>query len=411
MPWRSAALTILTCLAGLGDIAASAADPPRLTERALLWEGTVPAKPAPPPKGLRQPRRALVPLAAAPFPFNGTQPRTNEPFFDVAVDGQRGRTLRTGEVRWEAVTYSDNRTLLHLPAGFDPRQPILIVLYLHGNGATLERDVEVRQQVPRQVAAAGLNTALVAPQFAVDAPDSSPGKFGEPRALERFLDETSRHLAMLAGHARYTSAFTRARVVIVAYSGGYLPAAWLLAHGGARNRITGVVILDGLYAEQDLFADFLTRRRKAFFVSAYGPSSEAGNTPFRTRLEAMGLRTGHPLAAGSAAGRHRTPERRQHRRSRQLRDRGLDGQSHHRHPPPHPGCHTPNISLTPPLRTRENLGLSVYSKGTPPAEGDPVDGTHLVTERGAIDAKATFPRTGRRRGTGRHAARDRCSPS
>lgn len=289
MAWRSVALIALTCLAGRALPAAYAADPPRLTERALLWEGTVPAKPTPPPKGLRQQRRALVPLAAAPFPFNGTLPRTNDPFFDVMIDGQRGRTLRTGEVRWEALTYSDNRTLLYLPAGFDPRQPILIVLYLHGNGATLERDVEARQQLPRQVAAAGLNTALVAPQLAVDAPDSSPGKFGEPRALERFLDETSRHLAMLDGHARYTSAFNRARVVIVAYSGGYLPAAWLLAHGGARNRIAGVVILDGLYAEQDLFAEFLGRRRTAFFVSAYGPSSEAGNAAFRTRLETMGL--------------------------------------------------------------------------------------------------------------------------
>jgi len=289
MSWRSAVLTILTCVAGLGHVAAHAADAPRLVDRALLWEGTVPAKPTPPPKGLRQPQRALVPLAAAPFPFNGTLPRTSQPFFDVTVDGQRGRTLRTGEVRWEAVTYSDNRTLLHLPAGFDPRQPILIVLYLHGNGATLERDVEARQQVPPQVAAAGLNTALVAPQFAVDAPDSSPGKFGEPRALARFLDETSRHLAMLAGHSRYTSAFNRARVVIVAYSGGYLPAAWLLAHGGARNRIAGVVILDGLYAEQDLFADFLAHRRRSVFVSAYGPSSEAGNTAFQTRLTAMGL--------------------------------------------------------------------------------------------------------------------------
>ena len=50
-------------------------------------------------------------------------------------------------------------------------------------------------------------------------------------------------------------------VVIVAYSGGYLPAAYSLAHGGARDRVKGVVLLDALYGEPDKFARWIEQER------------------------------------------------------------------------------------------------------------------------------------------------------
>ena len=44
---------------------------------------------------------------------------------------------------------------IYLPAGYDPQRPSLIVLFLHGQGATLERDVIARQAVPRQTRRVG----------------------------------------------------------------------------------------------------------------------------------------------------------------------------------------------------------------------------------------------------------------
>ena len=58
-------------------------------------------------------------------------------------------------------------------------------------------------------------------------------------------------------------------IVIVAYSGGYLTAASSVSHGGLKNRVRGVVLLDALYGELDKFAEFITTNRSAFFVSAY----------------------------------------------------------------------------------------------------------------------------------------------
>ena len=74
-----------------------------------------------------------------------------------------------GGTYWEDQTYSDQRVLLHIPKGFDPRRPALMVVFFHGNEATLERDVRNRQAVPRQITESGLNAVLVAPQFAVNA--------------------------------------------------------------------------------------------------------------------------------------------------------------------------------------------------------------------------------------------------
>ena len=69
-----------------------------------------------------------------------------------------------------------------------------MVVFFHGNEATLERDVRNRQAVPRQITESGLNAVLVAPQFAVNALDSSAGRFWEPGVFAQFLREAGERL-------------------------------------------------------------------------------------------------------------------------------------------------------------------------------------------------------------------------
>ena len=56
---------------------------------------------------------------------------------------------RAAAIYWQDETYQDNRVLVHMPKGFDVRKPGVIVVFFHGNGATLERDVRDRQLVPQ----------------------------------------------------------------------------------------------------------------------------------------------------------------------------------------------------------------------------------------------------------------------
>ena len=165
--------------------------------------------------------------------------------------------------------YSDNRVLVHIPAGFDARKPAVIVVFFHGHGATLERDVRDRQLLPRQISESGVNAVLVAPQLAYDAADSSAGKLRERGGFKRLMTEAAEHLTRLYGDPRAASAFAKMPVVIVTYSGGFVAAASSLQVGGLGNRVKGVVLLDSIYGELDKFTSWIVNNRSGFFISAY----------------------------------------------------------------------------------------------------------------------------------------------
>jgi len=252
---------------------------------------------------------ALAEFKTSAFPYHGAIPASEEtnsrPFMDVNADGKLGHSSPRGGVLWEDSTYNDRHVLLAASPDFNPNASGVIVVFFHGNQATLSRDVIGRQQAPRQVAQSRLNAVLVAPQMAYDAQDSSAGNFWRPGGFAAFLDEAETKLAGLYPQASRAT-FRRMPVVIVAYSGGYLPAAYSLAHGGATDRIRGVVLLDALYGEPDKFAQWIEGEvGHAFFVSAYSGSSKSENITMRARLERDGVKTqtGVPdsLSAGTVA--------------------------------------------------------------------------------------------------------------
>ena len=258
------------------------------TTRQAARKTAAPAAPKPPsgPQPLKEAKTQLVAFNASAFPYRSLVPGTNKPFLDARDGKKRGHTSLRGEVYWEEPTYSDRRSLLYLPAGYDPQRPSLMVLFLHGQGATLERDVVVRQAVPRQLADSSQNVVLVAPQLAVDAGDSSAGNFWKPGHFAAYIDEAAERLMRLYGDRRAGANFNQAGVVIVAYSGGYLSAAYALDRGGATHRIKGVILMDALYGEEDKFAAWAAaRRRQAFLLSAYTDSTKDENAALQGLLD------------------------------------------------------------------------------------------------------------------------------
>lgn len=242
-------------------------------------------------------RSWLVPFATAPFPYDGVVPDKGVRFLDVRAGERRGHTSPRGGIYWEDATYSDDRVLVSVPPRYDPARPT-IVLFLHGNRARLERDVCRRQGVPRQVAASGLNAILVAPQLAVDALDSSAGRFWTPGAARAFLAEAAARLAALG-----YPGLEAAPVVVVAYSGGYLPAVYALQVGGIADRVRALVLLDALFGEVDRYADVVRARIGGMaFASAYSGASRGTNDALRRQLagENVPVADGPGLKAGVA---------------------------------------------------------------------------------------------------------------
>ena len=228
------------------------------------------------------------------FPYNGEIPPDDDhsqarPFLDVNANGKLGHSSMRNGVLWQDSTYNDRHVLIAASPEFNPNAPGVIGVYFHGNQATLLRDVAGRQQAPQQVAQSPLNAVLLAPQMAVNALDSSAGNFWRPGAFAQFLDEAAGKLTELyPGTSKWT--FSSMPVVIIAYSGGYLPAAYSLEYGGAGGRVRGVVLLDALFGEPDKFADWVQRESsQAFFVSAYSASSRNQNLALESRLRSAGV--------------------------------------------------------------------------------------------------------------------------
>jgi len=254
------------------------------------------------PLGNIEAKTSLVDFETAPFPYHGMVPGANRPFLDAGEPGQRGHVNFRGRMFLESKTFGDDRVLLHIPQGFDPNRPAVMVVFFHGHGATLERDVRDRQRLPDQISAAGLNAVLVAPQFAFDAADSSAGKFWEPDGFKHFLDESAKKLATLYGDQRSAAAFANMPIVIVAYSGGFGPTLSVLARGGAQERIRGLVLLDALYAGIDQFADWIAEHRSTFFISSYTPHTAHHNADLEHELNERSVPYGSELRRNHLQG-------------------------------------------------------------------------------------------------------------
>lgn len=239
---------------------------------------------------LAQTKTELVKFATAPFPYDGMMPGSEQPFLNVVKGKHRGHRTARGSILWQDETFNDDRVLLHLPSGFDINRPAVMVIYFHGHGADLTRDVLERQNVPEQITQSGVNAVLVAPQFAVDAADSSAGRFWQPGGFGRFVNEASKKLAKLYGTPANAKKFANMPVIIVAYSGGYLPAAWSIRNGGLGSRLRGLVLLDALYGELDNFASWIKNSKSVFFVSAYTSSTRRQNLELARILDEKNVR-------------------------------------------------------------------------------------------------------------------------
>jgi hypothetical protein len=223
----------------------------------------------------------------APFPLNEKQAST---FFDVNEAGRLGHTSKRGGLLWEDTTYNDNRVLIANAPQTNSSYYPTIVVYLHGNQAMLERDVLERQQVAAQIAAANINGFLLAPQFAVDALDSSPGNFAQKKYFAAFMKEASVQAGDWQNNKQLRHQLKYAPIILVAYSGGYLAAANILEHGGMNRRIKGVILLDALYGEEDIFAKWLkAHHRNSFFFSAYTEPAEKSNKQLQHLLSENGI--------------------------------------------------------------------------------------------------------------------------
>jgi len=227
----------------------------------------------------------IAALGNAPFPVGPhALDHRGKPFWHgTDLEGRRFRALSEGRTYTEAAVYSDARVLFHAAGGFDPAKPFRLVLFLHGHGSEIERTLARDLDLPGQIDRAGANAVLIAPQLALDAAESVPGKFVESGRAAAFFDEAQSLLQRMLGGA--PEAWRRAPIVIAAYSGGYRTAGQILDRGGLDGRIEGLVMLDAFYADAGIYAAWLARNHhRAFLYAIHSRSSGEETEALKTRL-------------------------------------------------------------------------------------------------------------------------------
>jgi hypothetical protein len=111
------------------------------------------------------------------------------------------------------------------------------------------------------------------------------------------LAEAAIRLGDLVGNPSAERVFASLPVIIIGYSGGYLPAAACLQNGSLHNRIRGLTLLDGLYGEMGTFTNWLVNDRSIFFISSYTGSTKAKNMELKRSLEQRAMETNSDLSS------------------------------------------------------------------------------------------------------------------
>ncbi len=236
------------------------------------------------------------------------QPRSR--LKSVARDGL-GTTLVLGVAHapFAGVGYGDDTVIVFVPDHyrFRPDEGVPTLVHFHGHNSSAERALTAHE-LREQLVDSRQNAILVVPQLAVFAADSSCGRLESPGGLARMLGDALPAAAseghVTLGDSAFPERARLGRVCLSAHSGGYHAAACSLKDGGVDVHET--YLFDALYAESDIFRDWVIARRSAPATSRHklvsyftvGAPTEAVNKALREELEKAGVLVAEEMQEG-----------------------------------------------------------------------------------------------------------------
>lgn len=183
--------------------------------------------------------------------------------------------------------------VVHAPAGFDPSEPLRLVVFLHGwrgcarvlampgrvRCAARDRQRDGWDLIGR-FDEAGSRALFVVPQLAFMQRDGGAGGFREAGRFAAFLSEL---LASLRG--RIGPDRSVASVTLLAHSAGFETALAVIARGGAPVR--HVVLFDALYRGHGAFGQWALEAPERRLISLHtGQGRTASQSRMLARLVA-----------------------------------------------------------------------------------------------------------------------------
>lgn len=190
--------------------------------------------------------------------------------------------------------YHDDTVVVFVPREYRIQKRTAFLVHFHGHGNTARSGLE-GLRIREQLVLARQNAILVAPQAALMASDSDPGKFARDGTFKRMMAEVMAELHRQGFAPRRGSI---GAIVLSSHSGGFAITSAVLQHGGLP--VSGVLLFDSLYGQIDEFARWIAADRRHRFASVVN----TGGRPAKgNRALARLLREAHvPFAAEETEG-------------------------------------------------------------------------------------------------------------
>jgi hypothetical protein len=244
---------------------------------------------------------ANLPLFSLATPAWGAEAPLRPRLKSLAQD-ELGTTLFLGlpEAPFAGIGHGDDTVIVFVPRHyrFRTEQGVSALVHFHGHNSSAERAM-LAHSLREQLVDSRQNALLVVPQLAWLSPDSSCGRLASRRGLARLLGSALSTAARAGrktlGDARFPERTELGRVCLSAHSGGYHAAACSLREGGVN--VSETYLFDALYAEKEVFRDWVLARRGDPAVSRHklvsyfiaGAPTEPVNHGLRADLERNGV--------------------------------------------------------------------------------------------------------------------------
>ncbi len=144
--------------------------------------------------------------------------------------------------------YRDSTVAVFIPKGFNPDEPVNIVIHFHGWGNNVDSTF-ARYSVVSQFVNSKVNAIMVVPEGPKNSPDSYGGKLEYENGFKNFINEL---IDSLYSKGKINT-HNIGKIILSGHSGGYRVMSYILMRGGLTNYIKEVYLFDALYAEKEKF--------------------------------------------------------------------------------------------------------------------------------------------------------------
>lgn len=158
--------------------------------------------------------------------------------------GSEGRTFRLMHLDHRTGNHKTADAMVYVPDGFDPRQPVKVMVYNHGFGTNAQR--AFHDSLAKQMTGADHNTVFIVPEWQT-VPDSRTSSADAKFNGLHFFKDMLQEIMTKTPPLQSLKVDDVASFGIITHSAGYVPATSELYRNGLFDKVTSLTVLDSLY--------------------------------------------------------------------------------------------------------------------------------------------------------------------